>query len=110
MKKTYRIRTVKILALVLAVLLSVLALQEGPLHYWDSNVQRVTGFRLEKEDSLDVVLLGASEVFHAWSAPHAYEHYGFTSYPFALSGCSDVLWYTMLEETLSRQSPQLVVV
>ncbi len=110
MKKTYRIRTVKILALVLAVLLSVLTLQEGPLHYWDSNVQRVTGFRLEKEDSLDVVLLGASEVFHAWSAPYAYEHYGFTSYPFALSGCSDVLWYTMLEETLSRQSPQLVVV
>lgn len=110
MKKTYRIRTVKILALALAVLLSVLALQEGPLHYWDSNVQRVTGFRLEKEDSLDVVLLGASEVINAWSAPYAYEHYGFTSYPFALSGCSDVLWYTQLEEVLDRQSPQLVVV
>ena len=110
MKTIYRIRTVKILALLLAVLLAVLALQNGPLHYWDADVQRITGFRLEAEDSLDVVFLGASDIFYGYSAPYAYEHYGFTSYRFAVGGCSAICWSTMLEETLTRQSPQLVVV
>ena len=110
MKDVYVSRALKILSLLLAVVIAVSALQVGPLHHWDSNVQRITGFRLEKEHTLDVVILGASEIHAGFSAPYAYERAGFTSYPVTLSGCPVTYWKLFLEEALSRQSPQLIVV
>lgn len=46
---------------------------------WD--MRHVHGFFLEPEDSLDVVLIGASQLYTGYSAPLAWQDYGFTSYP-----------------------------
>ena len=110
MKDVFLSRAVKALSLLLAVVLVVSALQTGPLHHWDGDVQRITGFRMEKDHSLDVVFLGASDFYSGFSAPYAYERYGFTGYPVTPSGCPVTYWKLFLEEALSRQSPQLIVV
>ena len=44
---------------------------------WD--MRHVHGFFLEPEDSLDVVLIGASQLYTGYSAPLAWQDYGFTS-------------------------------
>ena len=109
MKKVYWIRTVKIISLLLAVVLLISA-GNYLLFYNKRDVLRLDGFRLEEKDSLDVVLIGASEVYTAFSSALAYEREGFTSYPYSVASCPVTLWKTMLEEILSRQTPQLIVV
>lgn len=110
MKKSCFNRTVKVTSLLLAVIVAVSALQTKLLRHWEGDVPRVAGFRLEEKDSLDVVFLGASDIYTGFSSPYAYELQGITSYPYAISACPATFWKMMLEETLSRQSPQLIVV
>ena len=63
-----RRRAVKILSLVLAL---VLVFGFAQMYFWRCNSHnelRLYGFRMEQKDSLDVVLLGASDIY-AYSAP-----------------------------------------
>lgn len=100
------IRTLKIIAVLIPVL-ALLILDPGNT----SNERNfIRDFYREEEDSLDVVVLGASEVFTGYSAPLAYEEYGFTSYPYAISMNLMELYASQLEEIYSQQSPQMVVV
>ena len=104
-----RRRAVKILSMVLAL---VLVFSIAQIYFWRCNSHnelRLYGFRMEKENSLDVVLLGASDIY-AYSAPLAYSLQGFTSYPYAVSACSVCFWKAMLEDILAHQNPQLIVV
>ena len=103
-------RTVKILSLVLAVLLFV---SISEVYLFRSNITddlRIEGFRLEERNSLDVVLLGSSEIFTAFAPPYAWQLQGITSYPYGVSAGPATYWITMLEDILSRQNPQLIVV
>ncbi len=104
-----RRRTVKILSLAAAL---VLFFSFSQMYFWRCNSHnelRLYGFRMEQKDSLDVVLLGASDIY-AYSAPLAYSLQGFTSYPYAVSACSVCFWKAMLEDILAHQNPQLIVV
>ena len=67
-KKLYVKRTVSLLSLFLPVLFSVGILQEYFLANFDHNTIRMEGFYLEKENSLDVVFLGASDVYQGFSS------------------------------------------
>lgn len=49
--------------------------------------QYIRSFYLEPKNSLDVMILGASETFTDYCAPLAWQHAGFTSYPLAV--CED---------------------
>ena len=109
MKKRW-LRAIKILSILLPVLLVVTAAQSYLFHFRERDVLRVDGFRLEEKNSLDVVFIGASDIYTGFSSAYAYDRYGFTSYPYTTAGCPVLLWKTMLEETLSRQTPQLIVV
>lgn len=104
-----RRRTVKILSLAIAL---ILFYGFSQMYLWRCNSHnelRLYSFRQEKEDSLDVVLLGASDIYD-YSAPLAYSLQGFTSYPYVVSACSVCFWKAMLEDILARQDPQLIVV
>ena len=104
-----RRRAVKILSLVLAL---VLVFGFAQMYFWRCNSHnelRLYGFRMEQKDSLDVVLLGASDIY-AYSAPLAYSLQGFTSYPYVVSACSVCFWKVMLEDILDHQNPKLIVV
>ena len=103
-------RTLKVLSLVLAVALFISLAQEYFFRANKRDVVRMDSFHLEEKNSLDVVLLGSSEIYSGFSSAYAYELQGFTSYPYAIAAAPVSLWKTMLEDVLSRQDPQLIVV
>lgn len=73
------------------------------------NVASLQGIYKEK-NTLDVVLIGASEAYANYCAPLAYEDYGYTSYSYGVSGVPGSLYKSMLTEVLDNQSPKLVVI
>ena len=72
-------------------------------------VASVKGFYKEPENSLDVVVIGASEVYADYCATKAWEDYGYTSYSFSVSGAPGSLYKSMAREALSKQKPKAVV-
>lgn len=108
-KKTILLRCAKLLCLVLCVaLLSGVA--QDFCRYYDYNVTKLAGFYAEPEDTLDVVFLGASEVYTGFSSACAYDMYGFTSYPYCQDASSGALYESQLKEVLKHQNPQWIVV
>ena len=107
--KKYLIRTVKILSLLLAILIAVGVLQEFVLAHTDHNRQRVKGFYLEDKDSLDVVFIGASEVYADYSSCYAYEKYGITSYPLASQSSTILNYKAQIQNAIKNQHPKLIL-
>ena len=109
MKKKIISRGIKILCLLLTVVL-LSGLGMDLCRYYDYNVLKLAGFYAEPRNSLDVVLLGASEVFTDFSSGQAYDLYGFTSYPYALDAAPASLQESQLQEIRNRQNPKYIVV
>lgn len=103
-------RSIKILSLLLVLACSVWLLQEYALCHGDHNRQRIKGFYLEDKNSLDVVLIGASEVYAGYSACHAYEEFGFTSYPMAVQSNMVTSYKHQIKEIMKNQNPKLILV
>lgn len=102
--------TIKRILKIIAVLIPVLALIILDPGNMSEEKNFLRDFYREEEDTLDVVLLGASEVFTGFSSPEAYGNWGFTSYPYAFSGNQIELYKSQLEEIHRHQSPQMVVI
>lgn len=96
----------KIVALLVLVVLFVAYVPVGDLE----DTRRIEDFYLEEPGSLDVVLMGASDVYAGFSPVLAYEEYGFTSYPFVLSGNYLPLFRGQLEAIFQTQTPKMIVV
>lgn len=109
-KKLYITRTVKLVCLFLALTLTFGILQSYVLCRIDANSIRLEGYYQEEKDSLDVVLLGASEVYTGFSSGLAYDKYGFTSYPFASESITADGTLLALKEIVRTQKPQLIVI
>lgn len=103
-------RVIKVFCLTLAVALSLGFLQEYVLCHADHNRQRIKGFYDEDKKSLDIVFLGASEVYSDFAPGCAYEHSGITSYLFSTQANSILNYKAQLKNILSRQDPQLIVI
>ena len=108
--KRYLLRAVKLLCFALAVALCVGVLQENLLCHADHNRQRVKGFYEEDKQSLDVVYMGASEVYSDIAPGYAYERDGVTSYIFATQANSILNYKSQLKNVLSRQNPSMIVI
>lgn len=108
--KKIAVRSVKILSLLLALAICIGFLQTYVLCHADQNRERVRGFYLEDKDSLDVVLIGASDVYAGFSSLYAYKNYGFTSYPVATQSNVVLSYKTQVKEAVERQHPKLIVV
>ena len=106
MLRTGFIRALKLLSLALPVLFVILFTQGR----YDKNTAILTGFYLEEKDSLDVVLLGSSDVYTSFSSALAYSEQGFTSYPYTVEENKLKLYETQLREIETYQSPQLIVI
>ncbi len=103
-------RLLKIGSLLLALILCVIFLQEFVLCHGDHNRERIKGFYLEPKDSVDVVFIGASEVYSGFSAPYAYSRYGFTSYPLATQSNTISNYLACIKEAVRTQHPKLFVI
>ena len=110
MKKIYLKRLVKILSLVLVVAAIVGVSQEYYMTNSSNTAIRLRGYYREDPDTLDVVVLGASEVYSGFNAPEFYKKTGVTSYPYAYEGNPVTLWTYELKEILHKQTPKLLIV
>lgn len=108
--KLYITRTVKVACLLLAVMISVTFLQQFILRRMDHNSTRLDGYYLEDKNSLDVVVIGASDVYTSFSSCRAYDKFGFTSYPYATEAITANGLKTALKEVLRTQNPKLILI
>lgn len=106
MIKTYLKRFLTIVSLIVLPLSICVFTQ----NYADNDSQRLMGFYQEKENSLDVVYIGASDVYNAFSPALAYKEYGYTSYPYAFGSANLFLFKSQINEILNYQSPSIIVV
>ena len=104
------LRTIKLISLFIAVALTAGILQEFVLCHADHNRERLKGFYLEEKNSLDVVFMGASEVYSDFSPGHAYSSNNITSYLFSTQSNSILNYKAQLKNILSRQNPDLIVI
>jgi len=104
------LRIIKLLSLLLAVAVTVGVLQEFVLCHADHNRQRVKGFFEESSESLDVVFMGASEVYSDYAPGYSYERDGLTSYLFATQSNSILNYKSQLKNILSKQKPSLILI
>ena len=110
MKKAAWIRFFKALLLVVPIVFFIFFMQNHLMYQDDYHSYRLHDYYKEPEDSLDVVFMGASEVFTGFSPVAAYSQDGFTSYLYSFPDMSSELYLPALKEVLSRQNPQLIMV
>ena len=104
--KRYIKRTIAIVSILIIAFSAFVITQ----NHVDHNTLRIQGFYQEEKDSLDVVLIGASDVFTGFSAGLAYGEYGFTSYPYAIDSNNGVFFKSQIEEVLKYQNPKCIVI
>lgn len=103
-------RTVKVACFLLTLMVSCLILQQYVLRNIDHNSFRVEGFYQEERNSLDVVLIGASDIYTSFMPGRAYEQYGFTSYLLASESITSEGVKTAVKEIVRTQHPGLIVI
>lgn len=109
-KKLYITRSLKLLSFAMAVVLTTLLLQTFLLKRIDNNTMRMEAFYLEEKGSVDAVVIGASDVYAGYSAPYAYEKYGYTSYPYATQASPGNIVLPQIKEVIKYQNPKMIVV
>ncbi len=103
-------RPIKISSFIIVLLALLFFLQEIVVKPWTHGDVQIAGFYGEPENSLDVVMIGASDIYFDFSPCLAYDQYGFTSYAFAPPRNSVSMWKTQLDEALRTQTPELFVI
>lgn len=85
-------------------------LQEYVLCHHDANRLRIDGFYIEDKDTIDVALIGSSEMYSGISPALMYEKYGVTSYPYATASSTSAAMKTQIKEIERTQNPKLIVI
>ena len=76
----------------------------------DNDLRSLRSFYMEDRDSLDVAVLGSSEVMSGYSAAEAYGAEGYTSFPYAFTINSVVLWKYELQDIERTQHPKILFI
>lgn len=71
---------------------------------------RVKNFYLQKQNSLDVVLIGASTSYTDFAAPVAWKEYGYTSFSLGTPSAPMGLAKSMLQEVRENQKPKVIAI
>lgn len=75
----------------------------------DKDGIHIRGYFKEPKNTVDVLLIGASELYTGFNSPLAWEKYGFTSYGLSFAAMPGALYKTVTQKALKTQSPKLVV-
>lgn len=110
MNKLYRSRIIKIIALLLPLVLFWTVAENFLFYHTERNSDRFRRFYNEEPNSLDVVFLGASEVFAGYAPGYAYDQFGYTSYIYVTDANVGSLYKYQLKEVLAYQNPQVIFV
>lgn len=110
MKRKYIKRTIGIAFLLIVTAVFVDVAQKLVANDGESESLNLQGYYLEDRDSLDLVVMGASEVMNGYSAPEVYRTAGMTSYPYAFAVNPVTLWKYELKDIERTQHPQTLVI
>lgn len=73
------------------------------------DLNNITGFYAEEENSLDVVYIGGSAAFVYFEPLTAYQDYGIVSYLFGANTIQAELYEYMIKEVYTKQDPELII-
>ena len=108
--KKYMKRILGIILMIVAVGAVSNILQDLILCRNDGDSFRIKAFHREPADSLDFVVMGASEVMCGFLAPEAYKITGLTSYSYAFPVNPAQIWKYELHDIEQAQHPKLLIV
>lgn len=108
--KTIFKRGILILLLIAAVGITAHELQDIFFNFTGSEPQLLKAFYLEDKDSVDMAVIGSSDIKLGYSAPLVYKETGITSYPYCFSTNPVTLWKYELADIERYQHPSVVVV
>ena len=109
-RKLYITRAIKLTCFFLVAVILTFFLQQYVLRRIDNNSLRMQGFFLEEDNSLDVVVIGASDVYAGFASAYAYGKYGYTSYPFATQAAPASVTLAQIKETVKHQNPKMIII
>ncbi|MBQ6623434.1 MAG: hypothetical protein IJH57_02325 [Mogibacterium sp.] len=103
-------RSLGIICMIAAVWASVWVLEEFVTRRYDLEGLNLQGYYEEDHGTIDVVIMGASEITQGFAAPEIYKNFGFTSAPFAFTVNPVPLWKYELRDIERTQNPELLIV
>ncbi len=86
MKGIYKKRILKITALLIVMVLIAFICESLLIRTTSAAEAHIKNFYREPKNSLDVAVIGCSEMYADYSPPIAYRNFGFTSYNLAVEG------------------------
>lgn len=102
-------KTLYVVSFILAFILIFAVLQPVFIHKDDSGVS-IRQFYNEPEDSLDVLIVGKSNVRTSVLPPVLWEEAGITSYNLSSNGMNTSAQYYLFRDALRFQSPKVVII
>ncbi len=103
-------RSAAILFLLIATAFFTYEIQDLFFNFVGNEPLRLKSFYLEDANSLDMVVIGSSEINLGYSAPQVYKETSITSYPYSFSVNPVPLWKYELADIERYQSPSLIVI
>ncbi len=107
-KKKRHFLEIAIMGLILII--SILIVSRFSTHQFNSHEVRVRNFFAMEDNTIDVVNIGASEIYTGFSPEYLWENHGITSYNLATAGAPMGLAENQIKVALKTQKPKLFVV
>lgn len=104
-----RIKTAGQIAAFLAIFLMLLVPVSYMVRTNGEVKDRFSGFYAEKNDTLDIVMIGSSPVFPYYAAPKLWGETGIAMYPLASNMQRPIAMKYLVEEAEKSQSPELYI-
>lgn len=92
------------------VFIIVIFCQDNFFFFNDNNSWIIKNFYKEEKNTIDVIVIGSSEVIAGYFPGLAYKDKKITSYPIAVDASSISLWKYQIEEVLKTQTPKIFLI
>ncbi len=108
--KERRKHRLEIVLMLVLFIFSLEAVSFFSVHQFEDSETKVKNFFVEEKDTIDVVNIGASEIYTGFSPEYVWRNFGITSYNLATPGAPMRLAKSELQVALKRQHPKLFVI
>lgn len=103
-------RKFEILIMLFAMVISYVTLSFILNRQLTSDETRIKNFYYEEKNNLDMVMIGSSMVFTAYSAPLAWKEQGYTSYVLGVNAAPMGIMKSMIKEVRKHQNPKVILI
>lgn len=101
---------IKIPAFAIVLLLLMQIVSKAFIAIDSSDIENIYGFYAEPENSLDMVMIGPSEVYTGYAPALAWEEYGLKSCNLSIGAVPCNMYKSIVTEIVKRQKPKLLVI